>query len=449
MLAPTHLIGGVAFTGIAAALCGENILQTKTNIVCVLLFSLLPDIDNPHSPISWLCKPLSKWIFRHYGHRTVTHSVAALAVVVSVTFVLGHFTPLSISATICGLAYFSHLMLDMMTLDGVPLQYPFNREKWFLPDNPQYRFRTGGQGEIAVFGVFSALTVFSYPLMENGFWTTYNRNFGTPKTLYSEFIKSNDLLEATYIIQKGSAIDTGRGFVIDADNQDKFTLLRNDSLFQFDATKQIIKQVIPTHTHKKFYFENQTFVGISADSLNNLLRGKLVLDIQADAQTPFFAMESGVPNKTLSAKFHHPNKLAFKSLDSLPPRPDLFPETDFASMAIRNDLQKLDNDFSFRNAEFARHADSIKIYSNWAETEKDFLKKEQYQKRRDALRIEEKPQFDNVSKTALLAALKISEARFVVENQRRLFDREQSYAAIVRQTPQTSLVGFVKWIRFE
>jgi inner membrane protein len=448
MTAPTHVIGGFALTGVAAALCGENILHTEINIGTVILFSLLPDIDNPHAPISWLCKPLSKWIFRHYGHRTATHSVAAVGVVYLVTWILGHLG-IHLSPIICTLAYFFHIFLDMMTLQGVPLLYPISRDPWFLPDNPEYRLRTGSRSEVAAFGIFSAMTMFCFPLMSDGFWTTYNRNFGTPKTLYSEFIKSNDLLEATYVIQKGSAIDTGRGFVIDADNADKFTLMRNDSVFNFDATKQIIKSVIPNHTRKKFYYETVNFIGVSADSLTKLLRGKLVIDIQVNSNEPFICTENGIPNKTLSAKFRFPNNLFLRALDSLPRKDSLFTETDFASMSIRNDLRKLDEEFNFRNAEFSRHADSIVIYGNLAQIEKDFVTKERYQKRRDQLRLEEKPQFDFVAKNALTAALRISEARFIVENQRRIFERERAYVAMIRAKPQTSFVGFVKWIRIE
>jgi inner membrane protein len=449
MLLPNHIVGGFVITGTAAALCGENIMHSEFNLVCVVFFSILADIDNPKSPVSWLCRPLSKFIFENYGHRTVTHSFGALAFVILFTFVLGRFTPLSISPLICGLAYFSHLFLDMMTVQGVPLFYPIRRPV-VLPDNPRHRFRTGdSKTEVMLFGIFSGLCLFLNPLMTDGFWTTYNRSFGTPKTLYSEFIKSNDLLEATYVIQKGSTIDTGRGFVIDADNADRFTLMRNDSSFQFDATKQIIKSVIPTHTKKKFYFEQTNFISISADSLNNLLRGKLVFDIEANSNEPFIVSEKGIPNKTLSAKFHFPNKLLIRALDSLPQKDELFAETDFASMSIRNDLRKLDEEFNFRNAEFQRHADSILIYDNLAMQELDLRKKDRFQKRRDALRLEEKPQFDNVTKNALNAALRISEARFVVDNQRRIFERERSYAAIVRSKPPTAFVGFVKYIRIE
>lgn len=446
MLAPNHVIGGIALTGVTAALCGENIFQTKVNLFCVVFFALLPDIDNPRAPISWICKPLSKHLFRRYGHRTITHSLAALFVVVFVVFGLSYIV--TVSTLICGIAYFSHLFLDMMTLQGVPLMYP-NRDPWYLPDNPRFRFKTGGSSEVMLFGVFSFLTIFSFPLMQNGFWTTYNRSFGTPKTLHSEFVKSTDILEVVYKIQKGSEIDTGRGLLIDVENETKFTLFRNDSIFHFDATKQIIKSVIPTHTQRKFYIEDKTFVGIEDDSLNNLLRGKIIINIQADANEPFIFMSSGVPQKSLSAKLQFPNRLSFRSLDSLPQKDELFAETDFASMSIRNDLKKLDDEFKFKQNEYQRHVDSIQIYSNLALKESNSMLKEKYQKRRDALRLEEKPQFDEVNRNAYNAALRISEARFIVENQRRIFDREKAYTALIRTKQKTQFVGFVKTIRIE
>lgn len=454
MRSPTHIVGGISITGITAAFCGENILSTKTNIICVVLFSLLPDIDNPQSPLGRIFSPLSKTIMRKYGHRTITHSLAALIVLclfvfsVQKMFDLTGFKLFHISTLICGIAYFSHLFLDMMTFQGVPLMYP-NREEWHLPDNPKYQFKTGGNGEFIVCGALLALGAFSAPLMENGFWTVYNRSFGTPKTLYSEFIKSQDLLEVTYKIQKGSAVDTGRGFLLDAETKDKFTLMRNDSIYHFDATQQIFKEVIPAHTNRKFFIEEKRFIGIEADSLNSLVQNNIVVDIQAESNAPFFVTASGVPSKTLSAKFRFPNRISFRSLDSLPQKDALFQETDFASMAIRNDLQKLDDEYKFKQKEYQRHVDSIQIYSNLALKESNSMLKEKYQKRRDALRLEEKPQFDEVNRNALNAALRISEARFAVENKRRIFEREKAFTALVRSKPKTQFVGFVKTIRIE
>ena len=45
------------------------------------LAALLPDIDHPESLIGRVFLPLSKYIQRKYGHRTVTHSVFAILIV--------------------------------------------------------------------------------------------------------------------------------------------------------------------------------------------------------------------------------------------------------------------------------------------------------------------------------------------------------------------------------
>ena len=117
MLFPNHLFGGFVVTATTAALCGQNILQSKTAIALTLICSVLPDIDNPSSPVGKVIPPLSKWINKHYGHRTVTHSFAALFAVTGFAWLVG------LSPVVAGFAYFSHLLLDMVTLQGVPLFY--------------------------------------------------------------------------------------------------------------------------------------------------------------------------------------------------------------------------------------------------------------------------------------------------------------------------------------
>jgi inner membrane protein len=332
---------------------------------------------------------------------------------------------------------------------GVPIMFP-NKDPWYLFSNERYRIKTGNYGtEAMCFGGFCLLTSFSYPLMENGFWTTYNTSFGTPKTLFSEFKKSPDLMTAVCVWQVGSDVRTDSGALVSCVSETNFTLWRNDSFIHFDAAKQIIKQVVPQHTKKLFFVETKPFISLDADSLNNLLRGRIILDLDVNCTEPFRYFENGMPTRSLNAKLFFPHKLYFQSLDSLPRKDSLFQETDFPSMAIVNDLRRLDADFAHRNAEFRRHADSINIYADLAKRETNAETKERYQKRRAQLNLEESPQFDFISKTSLEAALVISRARFVVDNRRREFDRERAFLAIVRAKPKTTFTGVVKWVRIE
>ena len=67
--------------------------------------------------------------------------------------------------------------------------------------------RTGDvRAEAIAMFIFIALGVSLIPLMENGFWTTYNTYFGRPQHLVNEFQATNDLLEVNYEVKEASQI---------------------------------------------------------------------------------------------------------------------------------------------------------------------------------------------------------------------------------------------------
>ena len=114
MRSPNHIAGGIVFTGVFGALMNLNILASPWHIVTCVIASLLPDIDLPHAPAGRLFYPLSIWLNKRYGHRTLTHSIVALAVT---TATAACFLP-PVATAIFFLGYFSHLMFDMMTVQG-------------------------------------------------------------------------------------------------------------------------------------------------------------------------------------------------------------------------------------------------------------------------------------------------------------------------------------------
>jgi inner membrane protein len=190
MTAPNHVVGGFVFTGVVGSFFDWNIIASPLSIAVVVVVSLLPDIDFPKSPLGYVLPFISKPLNRHFGHRTITHTIFALALVTLV------FTPLGFGG-IAFLAYFSHLLFDMLTLQGVPLMYPFQKNPYVFPPRPELRFRTGDtRAELVCLSIFILSGVFMQPLLKDGFWTTYNRSFGTLKHLASEKLKSTDLLIA-------------------------------------------------------------------------------------------------------------------------------------------------------------------------------------------------------------------------------------------------------------
>ena len=119
MMSPNHIYGGFILTATVASICGENILASPYAIAVCVVSSLAPDIDNPRAPIGFILLPLSKWLNRKYGHRTITHTALALFLSTFVCYVCNFYT------LIWFLGYLIHLVLDMVTLQGVPLFYPF------------------------------------------------------------------------------------------------------------------------------------------------------------------------------------------------------------------------------------------------------------------------------------------------------------------------------------
>ena len=190
MTAPNHIAGGLVFTGLFASFMDVNVLANPYFIGCTVVGSLLPDADHTRSWIGKLVYPIAWWLHRRYGHRTITHTLIAWLGLTGLVWLLGgNFNDGNEFTILFLFAYLSHLVLDMMTLQGVPFLYPFMKNPCVLPAKPEMRFRTGDlRTETLAFSFFLFCGIFCYPLFANGFWTQYNRTFGGLKQLKNEFI---------------------------------------------------------------------------------------------------------------------------------------------------------------------------------------------------------------------------------------------------------------------
>lgn len=288
MKSPNHLLGGQVFTGLCCAMTNVNLFESPIYIGLTATMSLLPDIDLPKSIIGRTCRPISRWINRRYGHRTLTHSVPALMAITVAMAVLDH-TLLQIGylATIAFFAYLSHLIFDMMTLQGVPLLYPFTKNPFVIPGNPSFRIHTGDRrAETIVFCSFLLLAILLRPLFHHGFWTSYNRLFGTLEHLAREYRRSDNLLLVSYRIRKGSELLTGEGYCIEAEDT-RAVLIENGRFRIIDTDEYVVEEVIPEPTDKRFFYHRESFTQISADSLNRLLADKLITEIEVHSDEPF------------------------------------------------------------------------------------------------------------------------------------------------------------------
>lgn len=131
----THLAGGIAAGSFFLAAIG----QTPTE---VLFFagaaagSLLPDICSPTSTVGRKFPILSRLTNSTFGHRTFTHSLVAVILVLALFKYLSIHESLEVGLLI---GMVSHLILDALTKDGIQFFWPL-KIRVGIP----FGIRTGG-----------------------------------------------------------------------------------------------------------------------------------------------------------------------------------------------------------------------------------------------------------------------------------------------------------------
>jgi len=165
-----------------------------------------------------------------------------------------------------------------------------------------------------IFCFFLLSLVFLQPLFENGFWTQYNRYFGTPKHLASEFHKSPDALNVKYTIKRGTEIIKGEGICIQASDAG-IVLLEENGFHFLNKEKYTILEVIPEHIGKQLLFQTQSFIEISLDSLNNLVRNHSIKYLEVNANQNFKLLHNNVITITKSTKTDYPSELFFQKIN--------------------------------------------------------------------------------------------------------------------------------------
>ena len=327
MKLPNHLAGGTLITAILSSLSGINIFQSQTSIIVMLVATTLPDIDLPKSTIGRTFKPISLFINRRWGHRTITHSfITLLIITLLIAITEKQITDKNTLSLIFFYAYLSHLLLDMVTLMGVPLLYPFSKNPFVLPGNPRYRIRTGDtRAETIAFCTFILLSIFLRPLFEQGFWTSYNRLFGTMKHLAAEFKRSDDMLEVQYYGKIGTEPLQGKGLCIEA-SQNEVILIEDNDFTVLNTNRMTIDKVIPTHTNHQFTFTQIPIIALTIDSLNTLLQNQWIRHINLTSEQPFRIITNGIPTDQKHYKAELLTSIWFQEIEPQSPatRPDTF-----------------------------------------------------------------------------------------------------------------------------
>ncbi len=237
MLFPTHGVFGVFLSLSVLALFGIKTSMHWSILVFAILGSITPDIDLPRSLIGRIFYPLSKYLERKYGHRTVTHSLIGWLVA---TVILGSFLlilslipktqiPNQLIIRWFGafvIGYLSHLILDMFNPKGSQLFWP-DKGRDVIPRNPKYRIEVGSKSELIIFLFLFGMMFLGFPLSKYGIKTSLRWLLATPSATMAEF---QDQKTKLFIEFKGRFNDTHEPLkttaeILDAQNKRLFVLL--------------------------------------------------------------------------------------------------------------------------------------------------------------------------------------------------------------------------------
>lgn len=450
MTLPNHLAGGFVFTGFFASLAGINILESPWLLGATALGAMLPDIDHTRSLIGRIFLPLSRFLNRRYGHRTLTHSLTGLFLFSLASGIVeqayGQSQRLTVIASI---AFFSHLVLDMMTLQGVVLFYPFFKNPCVIPGQANLRMRTGDvRRETLFFCLFLVLAFSLHDLFRQGFWNTYNRTFGSLKHLASEFVKSPYLIQVEYAYREGSRSFQGTGFCVEASER-QATLITSEGFLRLDDAKQVIERVVPQRTRRSFRFDSRALGGLSLDSLNGFLSGKRIMALELRCNNPFAVeTDSGIQGPATSFKGACLNRAVLKQDPGDGTGEYVFAYSDARIAALRQEMRLLQQEDERALAEFQSRQQELRdLEASAAGSSRDLFEAQQTANRIRELRKLKRPEGHRLKQAELAFQIQALEQEQAERNERLRLEAAQRLRAHAAQP--SSFQGFVRWVAID
>ena len=124
MMYKTHLVFGLLAGLVFLKYYNVGNIALFLGVCC--FFAILADIDHPQSKIGRKIKPLSWGCNKLFGHRGVLHSIfPVIALYLVFMYILG-WRDIALGA---GVGYFSHILVDAFTIQGINFLNPVGRAK--------------------------------------------------------------------------------------------------------------------------------------------------------------------------------------------------------------------------------------------------------------------------------------------------------------------------------
>ena len=169
MKASTHM--GFAGLLYLLLLTTAGVGLTVLNALAVTVGSVLPDIDTGASFVGRVLPPITRFLERRFGHRTLTHSLTFAALLL-LLFLVPLMAGIDLFACLL-VGYVSHALLDTCTPNGVRLFYPFSEVRCVFPfdGNSPHRFRvaTGSKIDRALGVLFFAACLPAFYVAHQGY----------------------------------------------------------------------------------------------------------------------------------------------------------------------------------------------------------------------------------------------------------------------------------------
>lgn len=321
MTSLNHIAGGIAITGISLSFFDVNIFSEPSYLGVCIVSSLLPDIDHTKSIMGKMVFPLARYLDRNFGHRTITHSLTffipllIIMIFTEVNFINPYYEREGLTySMIFGFALFSHYILDMATVSGIPLFYPLMKNACVFPANPNFRFRTGNVKSEALIMCFFVIVIFSsVDLFANGFWTSYNRGFGTIMHVNREFKRQSNLLEVTYSFDLNGIKRQGKAYLLNATDFD-LELYENGNIWTLSQNDNRVRNIDlkPIPTVFKYGIRSFNFNFYTESQLNDTLELKVVSG-EINSNYLFLMDEKLVKNEIKFTKTASPKIKTIKS----------------------------------------------------------------------------------------------------------------------------------------
>ena len=169
MVAPTHMTFSLLIYLLLMTPTG--IALSWVNALVATLASLLPDLDTQSSAIGRHVRFISRPLEARFGHRTITHSLLAVAGLFVVLLPLVWWRQ-DLYYCFC-VGYATHPLLDTMTVNGVRLFYPLSGHKCVFPmdvNHPhRYRVQTGSRSDLILGVLFLLVSLPAYLVAQEGY----------------------------------------------------------------------------------------------------------------------------------------------------------------------------------------------------------------------------------------------------------------------------------------